>query len=175
MIMAHELCHHVKNHIWKSLALQAVLASFSFYAAYRLLPPYLRFGFRGVADIANFPLLALLFMLLSLLVLPIVNFFSRRLETEADEYALDLTGDALGFVSSMEKLASLNLANKAPNRIIEFISTAILAWKTGSTWRRTGWARAYRSRGQQCPARSCWRCRANNTGHNIRLWSQPDS
>jgi STE24 endopeptidase len=50
-----------------------------------------------------------------------VNYFSRRLETEADLYALDVTGDALAFVSSMEKLAELNLSDKAPNKIIEFI------------------------------------------------------
>ena len=57
----------------------------------------------------------------SLLILPLVNYFSRRLETQADLYALDITGDALAFVSSMEKLADINLANKTPNRIIEFI------------------------------------------------------
>jgi STE24 endopeptidase len=50
-----------------------------------------------------------------------VNYFSRRLETAADLYALDVTGDALAFVSSMEKLADLNLANKTPNKLIEFI------------------------------------------------------
>ena len=60
-------------------------------------------------------------MALSLLALPVVNSFSRRLETAADLYALDTTGDALAFVSSMEKLADLNLANKAPNKLVEFI------------------------------------------------------
>jgi Zn-dependent protease with chaperone function len=79
------------------------------------------FGFRGIADVANLPLLALVLMSLSVLVLPVANYVSRRLEIAADLYALDITGDALAFVSSMEKLADLNLANKAPNRVIEFI------------------------------------------------------
>jgi STE24 endopeptidase len=54
-------------------------------------------------------------------MLPVVNGFSRWLEREADRYALDITGDALAFVSSMEKLGDLNMANKTPNKIIEFV------------------------------------------------------
>ena len=122
VIMAHELCHHVKNHIWQGLALQSLLTFVGFFVASRVLPPFsAHFGFRGIDDVADFPLFALVMSSVSLLILPLVNYFSRRLETEADLYALDLTGDALAFVSSMEKLAEINLANKAPNKIIEFI------------------------------------------------------
>jgi len=122
VIMAHELCHHVKNHIWQTLAVQSMLAIAGFYVAALVLPPLsAAAGFKGIADVANVPLLALITMVLSLAVLPGINYFSRRLETAADIYALDLTGDALAFVSSMEKLAELNLANKSPNRIIQFI------------------------------------------------------
>ena len=122
VIMAHELCHHVKNHIWQALALKSCLTFFGFYVASLILPSLTAsFGFRGPADVADLPLLALVMMGSSLLVLPGVNYFSRSLETAADLYALDLTGDALAFVSSMEKLADLNLANKSPNKIIEFI------------------------------------------------------
>jgi STE24 endopeptidase len=122
VIMAHELCHHVKHHIWLGLALQATLTMFGFYVLHRVLPHFSRvFGFRGPSDIAAFPVLALLITFLSLSVLPAVNAFSRWLETAADVYALDVTGDALAFVSSMEKLADLNMANRTPNKIIEFI------------------------------------------------------
>lgn len=122
VVMAHELCHHVKNHIWYGIALQSILTFIAFYVAYRLLPPLSRsFGSSGVDDVANFPLLALVMTTLSLLALPIVNFFSRQLETAADLYALEVTGDALAFVSSMDKLADINLVNKNPNKIIEFI------------------------------------------------------
>jgi|SRR6185369_1196712 len=122
VIMAHELGHHVKHHIWQGLALQSLLTFFGFYVAGRLLPQLsLSFGFRGSADVANLPLLILMMTVLSLLVLPGVNYFSRRLEKSADLYALDVTGDALAFVSSMEKLAEINLANKKPNKFIEFV------------------------------------------------------
>ena len=122
VIMAHELCHHVKNHIWLGLAFQSVLTMLGFYALHLVLPHFSpAFGFRGPSDIASFPLFALSISILSLVVLPAVNYFSRWLETAADLYALDVTGDALAFVSSMEKLADLNLANRTPNKIIEFI------------------------------------------------------
>jgi STE24 endopeptidase len=122
VIMAHELCHHVKNHIWLGIALQSLLTIAAFYTAGRILPPLSNaYGFRSISDVANFPLLALLMLALSVLVLPGVNYFSRRLETAADLYAIEVTGDALAFVSSMEKLADLNLTNKTPNKIIEFI------------------------------------------------------
>jgi STE24 endopeptidase len=122
VIMAHELCHHVKNHIWYGMMLQSILTLVAFDIANHILTPASRyFGLNGIADVANFPLLALVMSAISLLVLPVANCFSRRLETAADLYALDLTGDALAFVSSMEKLAELNLANKTPNKVIEFI------------------------------------------------------
>lgn len=122
VIMAHELCHHVKNHIWQGLALQSLLALIGFYAVHLSLAPLSSsFGFRSVSDVANLPLLALVLTAVSLLMMPGVNYFSRRLERAADLYALDVTGDALAFVSSMEKLADINLADKTPNKLITFI------------------------------------------------------
>ena len=122
VIMAHEICHHVKNHIWQGMALQAGLTIVSFYALHLTLPPLAEtYGFIGISDVAGFPLLALVSMFISLLTLPVVNYFSRRLEIAADLYALDVTGEPFAFVSSMEKLASLNLADTSPNKIIEFI------------------------------------------------------
>lgn len=122
VIMAHELCHHVKHHIWLGLAMQSLLTLGAFCSARLILPSLTAgLGFRSISDVAAFPLFALMMLGLSLLVLPAVNSFSRWLETQADLYALDITGDALAFVSSMEKLAELNLANKTPNKIVEFI------------------------------------------------------
>src|SRR5438445_13681251 len=72
VVIAHELCHHVKNHIWYGMALQSGLTIVAFYAAHRVMPPLSQtFGLNGVADIANFPLLALLMTGFSLLVLPV--------------------------------------------------------------------------------------------------------
>ena len=122
MILAHELCHHVKNHIWVGIGLQTVLTYAGFLMTQLLLAYFTASPqFSGVADIAGLPILILISTTLSLLVLPGVNYVSRRLETDADAYALDVTSDSLAFVSGMEKLAKLNLANPSPNRFVEFV------------------------------------------------------
>jgi STE24 endopeptidase len=120
VIMAHELCHHVKAHIWWGMALQTVVTFASFFAIHHVLRDFTP-QFRSLGDVANFPIVALTIVAVSLLVLPLVNGFSRSLERAADRYAIDVTGDSLAFVSSMEKLADLNLANRSPNPIIEFL------------------------------------------------------
>ena len=120
VILAHEFCHHAKAHIWWGMGLQAVLTFASFFVMDQTVRRVAS-TFQGPWDVANFPVLALSGVVLSLLVLPGLNAFSRALEKAADRYALDVTGDALAFVSSMEKLADLNLANKSPNKVIEFI------------------------------------------------------
>lgn len=118
VIMAHELCHHVKGHMWWGILMEAALSFGTFFTINEALRRFT--VFRGLADAANFPVIALTGIMLSAALLPVVNGFSRQLEKAADRFAIEVTGDAFAFVSSMEKLADLNLANKSPNKIIEF-------------------------------------------------------
>ena len=50
---------------------------------------------------------------------PLVNAFSRRIEREADDFALRLTRDPNGFIAAMERLATLNLAERRPHPLKE--------------------------------------------------------
>ena len=75
---------------------------------------------RGLADVANFPLLLAVSMILSFLVLPLVNAFSRYNERQADDFALRMIPDVGPFVSGMNKLAAQNLAERQPHPAIEF-------------------------------------------------------
>jgi STE24 endopeptidase len=121
-VLAHELGHHVHRHIFRSMTLQATATFVGFYLVYRTLGwlgPH--FGFRGAADFANLPLLALVTTALSLLLLPAVNSYSRAMERQADAYALHAIPSRAPFISSMEKLADLNLAERQPNPWIEFL------------------------------------------------------
>ena len=121
-VLAHELGHHVHRDIFKSIALQSAATVLGFYLVYRTLgwlDPY--FGFRGAADFANLPLLALVTAALSLILLPAVNSYSRAMERQADTYALQAISSPAPFISSMEKLAQLNLAERQPNPWIEFL------------------------------------------------------
>jgi Zn-dependent protease with chaperone function len=121
-VLAHELGHHVRRHVLQGILVQAGATFLGFYladVALRRWSPAL--GFRSPADFANLPLLALVATALSLALLPAVNAHSRRMERQADAYALQAIPEKSAFVSSMEKLAELNLAERRPNPWIEFI------------------------------------------------------
>ncbi len=121
-VLAHEFGHHVRHHVFRMIVVQTLTTYLGFYLANACL---LRwggaFGFRGVADFANLPLLILVSMGLSLVLLPCVNSHSRWLERQADDYALKTIPSKAAFITSMEKLADINLAERHPSAWIEFI------------------------------------------------------
>lgn len=122
VVLAHELAHHVHGDIWRGIAVQTALTFAGFYAVDRALEAWTEpLGFAGIADFANLPLLLLVAAGVSLLALPAANAHSRHLERRADAFALRTTGKREAFVSSMEKLAEQNLAQRRPHPWLEFI------------------------------------------------------
>lgn len=121
-VFAHELGHHVYHHIGKLLTL-GVITSFAGFALchYTMINALPFFGFQYIHDIAAFPLLCLVFAFFGALLLPIQNACSRRWERACDKYAIKKTNNPQAFISTMEKLADQNLADRAPNRIIELL------------------------------------------------------
>ena len=121
-VLAHELGHHVHQHILKSIAVQAGITLAGFWAANWLLRYAMERGhwFEGLYDFANLPLLLLVSTVLSFLLLPALNAFSRYNERQADRYALQSIRSVGPFISSMNKLAAQNLAERTPSRWIEW-------------------------------------------------------
>jgi len=121
-VLAHEFGHHVHHHLAQAIGLQALATFLGFYLVNRALLEFSRFfGFTGLADFANLPLLVLVSVGLSLALLPVVNGHSRRMERQADLYALRAIPERSSFISSMEKLSTLNLAERRPHPWIEFL------------------------------------------------------
>ena len=121
-VLAHEFGHHVRHHVSRMIVVQALTTYLGFYLAdFCLLKWGQSLGFSGVADFANLPLLILVSMGLSLILLPCVNSHSRWLERQADDYALQTIPSNAAFITSMEKLAELNLAERRPSGWIEFL------------------------------------------------------
>lgn len=121
VILAHELGHFYHKHIWKLISVSIASSFFGLYIAHVVLTYFIDvIGFRGLDDVANFPLFCLALFLFFMITMPLGNAFSRRCERQSDRFALDRTGDVPSFISSMEKLAAQNLANKEPNPVIEF-------------------------------------------------------
>lgn len=119
-VLAHELGHHVRADVWRGLAVQALLTVTALGIADRLLRlGQGLWGLTSAADPAGLPWLALSTSAVGLAATPLVNAFSRRLERRADDFALALTGDADAFVGAMERLAALNLAERAPHPVKE--------------------------------------------------------
>jgi len=122
-VLAHELGHHVHRHIPKSILVQAGITLFGFWAAnwvlhYAVDQLHL---FETLSDFANLPLLALLSTLLSFLVLPALNAYSRYNEREADRYAFRSLSTVDAFITSMNKLAEQNLAERSPSKFVEWL------------------------------------------------------
>jgi STE24 endopeptidase len=78
-------------------------------------------GLNGVQDLAGFPLLAALTLVLAHLFAPFLCAEARRDERDADEYALAVTGDVENYVSVMRKLRHLNLEESCPSPISRFL------------------------------------------------------
>jgi STE24 endopeptidase len=122
VILAHELAHHVHRDIWAGIALETVLIALGFLAADRALTALAgSFGLAGKGDVAALPVLLLAAGAVSVLFLPIANGVSRVHERRADRYALGLTGNAPAFISAMKRLATQNLAEERPSRVVEVL------------------------------------------------------
>ena len=121
-VLAHELGHHVHRHILKGIAIQAAVTLVGFAAANWALHYAVErwHAFDTLHDFANLPLLILIFVVLSFLLMPGLNAFSRYNERQADRYAFENIGGVSPFISAMNKLAEQNLAERTPSRWVEW-------------------------------------------------------
>jgi STE24 endopeptidase len=121
-VLAHELGHHVHRHILKSIVVQAGITLLGFWIANFVLHFAVdRHVFEELSDFANLPLLAITATLLSLLLMPALNAYSRYNERQADRYAFESIASVEPFITSMNKLAQQNLAERTPSRWIELL------------------------------------------------------
>jgi STE24 endopeptidase len=122
-VLAHELGHHVHRHILKSIAMQAATTFVGFWAANWVLHYAVDrlHMFETLSDFANLPLLVLVSTVLSVLLLPALNAYSRHNERQADRYAFESIANVDPFISSMNKLAEQNLAERSPSKWVEWL------------------------------------------------------
>jgi STE24 endopeptidase len=123
VVLAHELGHHVHADIWKLIISQAVLTLGGLYIANLVLHWLVetQHAYLALTDAATLPFFFLLTGVFSLIVMPIGNTYSRLIEYQADEYALQVTRNATAFKSAMTRLANQNLAELEPSPIFEFL------------------------------------------------------
>ncbi len=143
-VLAHELGHHVHRHIFKSILVQAGITLAGFYLANEVLRYAVERGnmFETMSDFANLPLLVLVATVLSFLLMPALNAYSRFNERQADRYCFQSVASVEPFISSMNKLAEQNLAEKTPSRWVEwfFHSHPAIAKRVAAA---EAWAKAH--------------------------------
>ena len=122
-ILAHELGHHVHRHIPKGILVQAGITLVGFWAANQILNYAIDrlHLFQQLADFANLPLLMLVSAVLSFLLMPALNAYSRFNERQADRYSYTAIPSIAPFISGMNKLADQNLAERRPSRLVELV------------------------------------------------------
>jgi Zn-dependent protease with chaperone function len=76
--------------------------------------------FETLSDFASLPIIVLVFTLLSFLLMPALNGYSRFNERQADRYAFESIASVEPFISSMNNLADQNLAERVPSKFVEW-------------------------------------------------------
>ena len=121
-VFAHELGHHVYHHIRKLLIIGSISGFAGFALCHYVLTKAITIlGYQYIHDIAAFPILCLVLGAFGFILMPIQNAYSRKLERECDRYAIKKTNNPEAFISTMDKLAEQNLADRNPNRLIEIL------------------------------------------------------
>ncbi len=127
LVLAHELGHWRRHHIWKGIALGAASMLAALWVTARLLGVAAdsgRFGFIHPADIVSLPLLLLSLFAFDVITMPGQATVSRAFEREADLESLRLTNNPEAFIASEVKLSRTNLSDiEPPKAIVWFLYT----------------------------------------------------
>jgi STE24 endopeptidase len=141
LVVAHELAHVKSRDLWRSMLWVALVAPAGMSTIRELSDWLARPANAKPGSPGYLPALALSLALVGSGGAVISNQLSRRIETRADAFALELTGEPLQFIAMERELALTNVADPDPPR-----SVAWLAATHPSTIQRIGAAVAFSAR-----------------------------
>jgi len=117
-VLAHEMGHFKKKHIWKMMAASILQTGLMFYLLSRFLNNeglFAAFKMEHISIYASLFFFAFIYSPLSTLLSIVFNHLSRKHEFEADRYAADTTQAPETMIQSLKKLSLANLANLTPH------------------------------------------------------------
>ena len=117
-MLAHEIGHYRRGHIPKMIAVSAFMTFAGFgIIAWLARSPWFNeaFGFPAGALAPTFLLFGLLSGLVTFWFSPLVHFFSRKYEYEADAFARNAMSGPGPMVGALRKLTQKNLGNLTPH------------------------------------------------------------
>jgi len=119
-VVAHEIGHHVHRDIHALLLVNGAVMWIGLAAGAWLAPSALPvLSLPSLDYVPAYPMLLGLAELYLLLTSPLTNWWSRRLESNADTFALRLTRDPAAFVAAMQRVGCQNLVELRPPRWAE--------------------------------------------------------
>ncbi len=117
-VLAHEVGHWKKRHVFKRLLKAQLLVLVGLYLAHRLIAWGGLPGLLGLEQASFYSQLVILSFVAGIggfFFTPLGAWLSRRDERQADRFACDLTGDADSLAAGLVKLSRENLANLHPH------------------------------------------------------------
>ena len=124
LVVAHELGHRRLRHVARATALGVSAMAVAVAVLWGLLfPAVLRaVGASGPGDPRVIPFVLFVATTLQVVALPFESALSRRWESAADRFSLELTGDLEAFVASHRGLAVSNLLDLDPPRFVYMVA-----------------------------------------------------
>jgi STE24 endopeptidase len=122
VVFAHEVGHHVHNHLPRLITASVILSAVGFWLVDLVLRNTAeRLGYTAFNDPAALPLVLVVLSLFGLALSPAQNAVSRFFERQCDRYALERTGDRQAYRSAFIKLARLNKSDPDPHPLIAWL------------------------------------------------------
>lgn len=119
-ILAHEVGHWKKGHVWKRLVITEISALAALYLSYLLLEWGGLPSVLGLTQLSFAGQLVVLGFISSVIMFPftaVSSWFSRRHEWEADQFSRELTGNPAALATALVKLNRENLGNLHPHPV----------------------------------------------------------
>jgi STE24 endopeptidase len=121
-VVAHELGHHVNRDVQRLLLANAVLIWLGLFLASRAATSALPvLSLPSLGYVPGYPMLLIVVEAFFLVLSPLLNWWSRRLESGADRFALRLTCDPAAFAGAMRRIGCQNLVELRPPRWSEVL------------------------------------------------------
>lgn len=124
-IMAHEIAHYKKNHIYIGIARYLLISLVGLFILNKLaLFIIKKFGpqlqLTTLQEVKSLPLILVLLSMLLFFSSPLTSYISRQQESSADSYALQLTNNPDAAISTFQKLAKASLNEVNPPSLVKF-------------------------------------------------------
>ncbi|MBN2242601.1 MAG: M48 family metallopeptidase [Acidobacteria bacterium] len=124
-VLAHEMGHYKKGHIWMSMLLSFLTSGLMFYILSLFIDsPQLFAAFRmeSTSVYASLVFFGFLYQPVDTILSVFGNIISRRNEYAADAYAVKTVGNPRAMIEALKKLSVDNLSNLTPHPVKVFMS-----------------------------------------------------